>query len=99
MAVYKISGHQGILTPKIVGGLLDFSTWESARLPCFTPSVHRFMALSPDAHRFSLTTRFNDMVIRWISTFVSLICTLIVGVTHKQRLRQKQGPNTKREGF
>ena len=35
-AVYKISGSPGILTPKIAGGLPDFSNWETATLPCFT---------------------------------------------------------------
>ena len=46
-SVYKISGNPGILTPKIDGGLPDFSTWESAGLPCFTPSVHRYLARMP----------------------------------------------------
>ena len=45
--VCKISGHLGIPTPKIAGGLPDLLTWESAGLPCFTPYVHRFMARMP----------------------------------------------------
>ena len=55
LAVCKISGNLGILTSKIAGGLPDFSTWESARLPCSTPVCTSIYGT--DAHRFWRTTR------------------------------------------
>ena len=71
----KISGHPGILTPKIVGGLPDFSTWESTGLPCFTPVCTSIYGT--DAHMFWRTIRFIDMVISLIPMiFPPLICIL-----------------------
>ena len=65
--VYKISGSPGILIPKIAGGCPDFSTWESAGLPCFTPICTSIYGM--DAHRFWRTPRFIDMEIRRMPMF------------------------------
>ena len=58
----KISVNSGILTPRIAGGLPDFSTWESAGLPCFTPICTSIYGT--DAHRFWRTPIFINMEIR-----------------------------------
>ena len=73
-AVYKLSGSPGILTPKIAGGLPDFSTWASGRLPCFTPICTSIYGM--DAHRCWRTPRFIDTEIRRMPMFFFLIYTL-----------------------
>ena len=81
--MYKISGHPGILTPKIAGGCPDISTWESAGLPSLTPVCTSIYGT--DANRFWRTTRFNDMAchmgIRRIAMFSPLIYTPILTIS------------------
>ena len=72
--VYKLSGSPGKMTPKIAGGLPDFSTWASARLLCFTTICTSIYGM--DAHICWRTTRFIDMEIRRMPMFVFLIYTL-----------------------
>ena len=92
--VYKISGHPGILTPKIAGGCSDFSTWLSTGLPCFTPVCTSIYGT--DAQRFWRTTRFNGMGIRQIVMFFPLIYTLVtnhgsIGLQHLPHRREPGG--------
>ena len=47
VALGQCAKEVGIRTLKIAGGLPDFLTWESVGLPCFTPSVHQFVARMP----------------------------------------------------
>ena len=86
LAVYKISGSPGILTPKIADGLPDFSTWEySPDYHVLHLSVLRFMAWMPIAHRFWRTPRFIDMEIRWMPMVFFLIYTLYTGILPRRK--------------
>ena len=91
--MYKISGHPGILTPKIVGGLnLGIRRIAMFYTVCLSTSIY-----GTDAHRFWRTTGFNDMVIRRIPTFSPLICTLAGRQTRQQglmQLRQEYRPGS-----
>ena len=95
--VYKISGHPGILTHKIAGGCQDFSTWESAGLPCFIPVCTSIY--STDAHRFWRTTRFNDIGIRRIAMFCPFIYTLTSYIQHQAMTYCTEYTNKQWSGF